>query len=70
MKKVKQLNRCTIKLDTAQKLNWFGTVINNPNYGKYAVYAPDGRCLEDGLSLGEAIEYCNDTTDFLARANA
>lgn len=34
-------------------------------YG-YAVWTPDGRCLEDRLSMEQAISFCEETRDFIA----
>lgn len=58
MKIIKQVHNCKIKLDDATHINYFGNLRKNPNYNKYAVYSPDGRCLEVGLTMEEAIEYC------------
>lgn len=65
MVKVKQINNLTIKMDNIERFKWVGkSTYPNPNYGKYAVYTPDGKCWEDGLTLEQAEEYCNNTTDF------
>lgn len=51
-KRVKQINNLTI------------------TYTKdfaYTVYTPDGRCLEDRLTLEQAVAFCKQTTDFVKR---
>lgn len=69
MVKVKQINNLIIKLDDAKIIKYKAGVIpcsyDNPRYGKYAVFTPDGRCWEDGLTLEQAEKYCRNTTDFL-----
>lgn len=65
MKRIKQINNMIIKLDNAPDMVYFGNVQKNPLYGSYSVYAPDGRCLEDRLTLEQAEELCNVTTDFI-----
>jgi len=32
---------------------------------QYAVWTQDGRCLEDRMILGQAEEFCKNTTDFI-----
>lgn len=68
MKKVKQINNLIIKQDDIPRFRWIGkSTYSNPNYGKYAVYTPDGRCWEDGLTLEQAEQFCINTTDFKQR---
>lgn len=35
-------------------------------YG-YAVWSPDGRCLDDRMTFGQAKEFCQHTLDFCAK---
>lgn len=66
MKRIKQINNLTIKQETVEIINYFNKVtVDNPNYNKYAVYAPSGVCLEDGLTLKQAEEYCKNTKDYI-----
>lgn len=66
MKRIKQINNLTIKQETAEQIGWFNQItVPNPNYNKFAVYSPDGICLEDGLTLEQAESYCNETLDYL-----
>lgn len=64
-KKIKQINNLVITQDTTKAINWFGEARFNPNYGKYSVWTPDGRCIEDGLSLKQAEEFCKNTKDYI-----
>ena len=50
-KRVKQINNLIIRYTEA--------------YG-YAVWTPNGICLEDRLTLKQAEEFCRETTDFLS----
>ena len=50
-KKIKQINNLQIRYAEAYQ---------------YAVWSPDGRCLEDRLTLEEAEEYCKETKDFIS----
>lgn len=34
---------------------------------QYAVWTPTGICLEDRLTLEQAIDFCKNTRDFLSR---
>lgn len=49
--KVKQINRLSIR---------------KSKDGQYSVWTPDGRCWEDRLTLGQAEDFCRETTDFVA----
>ena len=71
-KRVKQINNLVIKQDTSKELfNMTCGLIKssalNPNYLKYSVWTPDGRCWEDGLTLEQAEEYCRNTKDFIKK---
>lgn len=65
-KRIKQINNLIIKQDTAESIQIFNrSPISNPNYKKYSVWTPDGKCWEDGLTLTQAEEFCKETTDYL-----
>ena len=68
--RIKQINNLVIYQDVAEKVNYFGDLKDNPNYGKCSVWTPDGRCWEDGLSLEQAESFCRETKDFVRRDNA
>lgn len=34
---------------------------------QYAVWTPDGRCLEDRMTLEQAEGFCRDTKDFIKK---
>lgn len=42
-------------------------VIRYTDMYQYAVWSPYGVCLEDRLTLDEAVEYCQNTKDFCNR---
>lgn len=66
-KKIKQINNLTIYQDTIKQVNYFGNIMDNPNFEKYSVYTPDGRCLEDRMTLEQAEDLCKNTKDFLKK---
>ena len=66
-KRIKQINNLVITRDEVAIIDYFGKAVINPNYGKYSVWTPDGRCWEDGLSLEQAEDFCKNTKDFLTR---
>lgn len=39
-------------------------IIRYTEHYQYAVWSPDGRCLDDRMTLEEAEEYCRNTKDF------
>ena len=42
-------------------------VIRYTEIYQYAVWGPNGICLEDRLTLAQAEEYCRNTKDFVVR---
>lgn len=52
-KKIKQVNNLVIHF--------------TPMY-KYAVWSPDGKCLEDRLTLEQAENFCKNTKDFVQQS--
>ena len=36
----------------------------------YAVWTPDGRCLDDRMTLEQAENFCKEVTDFVAKRKA
>lgn len=66
-KRIKQINNLIIYQDIAERINYFGNTMNNPNFNKCSVWTLDGRCWEDGLTLEQAEEFCRDTQDFVSR---
>lgn len=67
MKRIKQINNLVIKLDDAPNMNYFGTKQNNPLYNTYSVWHSN-ICLEDRLTLEQAIGFATDTKDFVKKA--
>ena len=51
-KKIKQIN------------NW---IIRYAELYQYSVWSPDGKCMEDRLTLEQAEEFCRENTDFVRR---
>ena len=51
-KRIRQINNLVIRFDEIYK---------------YCVWSPYGVCLEDRLTLEEAVEYCNNTKDFISK---
>ena len=49
-KRIKQINNLTIRYTEAYQ---------------YAAWTPDGRCLEDRMTLGQPEEFCRQTKDFI-----
>lgn len=67
-KRIKQINNLIIKQDTAESIQFFNhSSTSNPNFGKYSVWTPNGKCWEDGLTLAQAEEFCKETTDYITR---
>lgn len=65
-KRINQINNLVIYQDTDEKINYFGTIIENPNFGKCSVWKKDGSaCLETRLSLEQAEDFCKNTKDFI-----
>lgn len=54
-KKIKQINNLVIRYTEAHQ---------------HAVWTPDGRCWEDGMTLEQAEKFCRDTKDFVKRGNS
>ena len=64
MRRIKQINNLVIKYDDALKMNYFGTMMKNPLFDKYSVW--HGRtCLEDRMTLEQAVEYATKTRDYV-----
>lgn len=42
-------------------------IIYYTDFYQYAVWTKDGICLEDRLSLEQAIDFCKNTKDFISR---
>ena len=51
-KKIKQIN------------NW---IIRYAELYQYSVWSPDGKCMEDRLTLEQAEEFCRENKDFVRR---
>lgn len=66
-KRIKQINNLVIYQDTAEKVNYFGEIRPNPNFGKCSVWTPDGRCWEDRMTLEQAEAFCQKTKDFVQK---
>jgi hypothetical protein len=65
MKRIKQINNLIIKLNDATKINYFGKVMDNPQFNTYSVW--HGKiCLEDRMTLKQAISFATNTKDFIA----
>jgi hypothetical protein len=60
MKQYKQINNWTIKEKSLDEIPHPMTEEN-----RFAVFAPDGRWMEDNLTLEQAEEYCNENLDFV-----
>lgn len=52
-KRIKQINNWIIRFTEAYQ---------------YAVWTPDGKCMEDRLTLEQAEEFCRENTDFVRRS--
>ena len=53
--KIKQINNLTIYYTKSYQ---------------FAVWTPEGKCLEDQMTLDQAIEFCKNTKDFTAKEQA
>jgi hypothetical protein len=45
------------------------TIYHSDFYG-FTVWSPKGTCLEDRLSMYQAVKFCNETLDFIVKSKA